>query len=141
MPGFATTSTQLLAVLNSVDVAKLPVKYEYLETMPTVFPAGFVIAEGGPPEATKDTVNNWLQMAFIIRTILPLEEKQVATQKALAVLDAVAAKFRLASNRTLAGTVHNLQIDGYRQYASDDYGMPAVILDIRVVASVLVSTL
>lgn len=138
--GFATTSTQILAVLNTVSAAVLPVKYEYFEVMPTSFPAGLVLAEGGPPERSKDTINNELTMSFIVRTLLPIEENQLATQKALGVLDAIAAKFRLASNRTLSGTVHNCWIDGYRQYATDDYGQPVVVLDIRIVAQQLVST-
>mgnify|MGYP001329625747 CR=1 FL=1 len=138
--GYQLTSTKILAVLNSVDVAVIPVKYEYLEVMPTSFPAGFVILEGGPPEKSADTVNNLVDMAFIVRTILPLEESQVATQKMLGVLDAILAKFRLESNRTLGGTVHNLKIEGNRPVSTDQYGQPCLVMDVRITAQQLAST-
>lgn len=138
---FKTTAQKLKTILDTISADVMPVKYEYMEAMPDSFPAGMIILDSGNVslEEPIDTATNEVTYRFIIRSVFPIEKGQSAAEKWLDLLDTIGAAFRTSANQTLGGSAHRFTIDSYRQYFTQDFGRPAVVLDIAVSSSTLKS--
>ncbi len=138
--GYATTLTQVKAILDGIDAAVMPIKFAYFETMPTQLPAGYVLIRGGQPERAVDTSNNEVTVSVLILAIFAPEESSGAALKWAQILDAITDAFRLESNRTLGGNAHNVEIGDAQQTVSAEFGMPALVCSVRLTAKMLKST-
>lgn len=140
MATFKSVAQKLKAIIDGIASSTLNIKYQYLETLPTKFPAGMIVFTGAPTDRQIDSVTNLVGMGFVIRTIFPMEESQAAAEKWLDFIETLGVELRKNSNQTLSGDAVNLTIDGYRQYAvADAYAQPVVVLDVQVTASVVKS--
>lgn len=135
--GLLTVAQRLKTILDGVSSSILSVKYEYLETVPSSFPAGFIILAGAPAERMLDTVNNEVVYQFLIRTVFPVDASQGAFEKWLTLLDTIHTTFRSQTNQTLAGNAVSFMITGTSQSFSSDYSQQVLVLDIQVEAKVI----
>lgn len=132
-----SVAQRLKAILDGVSSSILPVKYEYLETLPSSFPAGFIILGGAPAERMLDTVNNEVTYQFVVRTVFPVAESQGAFEKWLTLLDTIGTTFRAQSNQTLSGNAVSFMISGTSQSFSQEFSQPVLVLDVQVEAKVI----
>lgn len=130
---------KLKTILDSITVASLPVKFSYLEAMPTSFPAGMVLSNGFVEEMLTNTSNKVTE-SFVIKLIYPQTESQAGYEKWMTLLDLVSAEFRKKDNQTLTGTAINMMVDqGLPPEFSDDYSQPVVIFGISIKAETIKS--
>lgn len=140
MATFKSVAQKLKAIIDGIAASTLNIKFQYLETMPSKFPAGMIVFTGAPSDRQIDSVTNLVGMGFLIRTVFPVEESQAAAEKWLDFFEALGVELRKNSNQTLSGDAVNLTIEGHRQWAtSEAYPQPVVVLDVQVTASVVKS--
>jgi len=140
MPGFVSVAQKLKTTLDLISSSILPVTFEYLETMPSKFPAGMIVLEGSQGERARDTKYNELTVRFRIICVFAAQESQGAFEKWLGLLDALGDEFRKSTHETLDGDAFSFMIEGYEQFADNQsYAQPVVGLSVRVVAKMLKS--
>lgn len=117
---------RLKAILDSVSSSILPVKFQYVESMPTSFPAA-MIAFQSSTEKELDTSTNVVDSVYAVSVIFPTEERQQATEKWMALLDAVSAAFRDEANQTLSNNAVRFMIGQTQSSITTDYGQPVIV--------------
>lgn len=132
----ATILTKVKVILDTISSSILPLKYSFLETMPTSFPAAALTYEGHS-EKRKDTVSNEIEARFLLRVIYPTEERTEAQVKWLTLIDALSAEFRKDDHQTLTGSVVSFLVTNGGASISLDYGQPVVIFTMSVTARYL----
>lgn len=143
MAGFRSTADWLLTKLNEINTdtgGDLPVRFEYLASMPEQFPAGYVLLDSGGAgvEIPVDNRTNELTVRFKIMLIFPTERSEEAFQKWCDMLDAMGNEFRKEAN-IIGDGHHNFVIEGYEQGETDEFNEPVVFLAVRVAAKMLKS--
>lgn len=132
-----TALQKVKAILDTIPSTDLPVKFQYLESQPTSFPAGCVLSLGFT-ENILDTSHNLVMESFVIRLIFPQEESLTGYEKWMTLLDLVSAEFRKASHQTLDGAAVSFMIrQGPPPEASDQYSQAVMIFDIIVDAKII----
>lgn len=126
-------------ILDTVDVAVIPVKYRYPETNPSSFPASMLLYRGAS-ERMVDTVTNLVRYQFSIVTVYPVAEAAAAYNRWLQAYDTIVAELRKDDHQTLSGNAVKFMVeaDGQPTY-TDQFSQQVAVLDIRVVAEVLQS--
>ncbi len=138
--GFKTAAQKLKAMLDNISATSLALKFEYLEAMPTSFPAAMIVLDGSPGERILDTVTNELTARFRVEVVYAAEASQGASEKWLDLLDALGVEFRKESNQTMGGTAISFSIDEYSQFTDNqNFPQPIVGLSIRVSAKILLT--
>ena len=140
MASFYTVAQKLKAILDLISTSVIPVKFEYMETLPTSFPAAMIALDGSPAERQVDQITNELTCRFQLLLWLPPEPSQTGFEKACKALDAIGDEFRKNSHATLDGAALNLTIDSYSSTPDVNAPQPLTVLAVRVSAKMLKST-
>ena len=130
----------LKAILDAISSSTLALKFQYLESMPSSFPAAFITIDKSPGERFVDTVHNEVTPMFNVMAIFPSEESSGAFLKWMSLLDALTAAFRSSSNLTLGGIAVSFRIESTEQFSDqNNYAQPIVGFSVRVSAKMLLS--
>ncbi len=132
----STILTKTKTILDTISSSILPLKYSFLETMPTSFPAASLTYEGHT-ERRKDTVSNEIEARFLLRVVYPTEERVEAQAKWLTLIDALGAEFRKDDHQTLTGSVVSFLVTNGNSAISLDYGQPVIVFSMVVTAKYL----
>lgn len=133
---FATILTKVKTILDTVSASILPLKYAYVETMPSSFPAAALTYEGHA-QSRKDTISNETEVRFLLRVIFPTEERAEAQVKWLTLLDALNTELRKDDHETLTGSVTSFLVTGGGSAISLEYGQPVVVFTMVITVKYL----
>ena len=135
-----TSLQKIKAILDTISVTYLPVKFEFLESQPASFPAGCVLSQGLSEEIF-DTDNNLVKEEFAIKIIFPQDESQAGYEQWVNLADMVAAEFRKKTHQTLDGTAICLLVKQIvPPESSDAYVQPvtviSIIIEVQIIRSI-----
>lgn len=130
-----TALNKIKTILDGISSTILPLKFKYLESKPSSFPAAMLISNGFS-ESMFTNESNQVVESFTIRLIYPQTESTAGYEKWLTLADTVSAEFRKKVNQTLSGEAVNFMVNqGLAPAFSDtEYIQPVVIFDIIVEA-------
>lgn len=132
----STILTKTKTILDTVSSSILPLKYSFLETMPSSFPAAALTYQSHATKR-KDTVTNMTEARFLLRVVFPTEERAEAQLKWLTLLDALDAELRKDDHETLTGSVVSFLVTNGESAITLDYGQPVVIFTMVISAQYL----
>lgn len=130
---------KIKTILDSISVNDLPLKFEYLKSQPSSFPAGCLLSQGFTEEIL-DSTNNLIIETFEIRLIFPQDESLIGQEKWVNLADTLSAEFRKDTHQTLTGTAIVMTVkQGLPPEFSSDYAQPVVIFKIVIEAKIIKS--
>jgi len=133
-----TAMTKIKDILDLIAADILPVKFKFMQSSPSSFPAACLVSLGAK-EIRKDDISNEITESFAIRLIYTSEESEAGYEKWMTLVDALGAELRKASHITLGGTAVNFVIRQIPPPTGMDtgYSQPVVLFDIIVDAVIL----
>jgi len=134
-----TAIKKIKDILDTIPTNILPLKFQYMESMPSSFPAAMLLSQGFEEEVL-DSANNILTERFIIRLIYPTQESLAGYEKMLTLSDYISAELRKDDHMTLGGEAVHFQIkQGMAPEYSQEYSQPVAIFGLSLEAKTIKS--
>ena len=126
-------------ILDGISSSVFPVKYRYLESNPSSYPA-LMLKYGGATSEMLDTITDLVTYTFDIVIVFPNDESADSQTKWQNAYDTVMAALNDRDNQTLSGDAVSFRVDQDLKPAStSQFQQQVIVLGIRTLTKVVQS--